>query len=298
MATTMSSKTNFKWRKIVTLLVVFLVFALILAVASTIPPLRSRARSLLSLAMAVVDGPNTRALSQGPLDNIIFLHHSTGEHFITQGGVRELLSNEGYQLWDHGYNYQGLTGPDGKSRHYSYRIPADNTDPDGLAVLFSQQEYSLPVNALSAVLQYEVIVFKSCFTPTSHVNSDEQLDFYKTQYLTIRQTIDRHPEKLFILLTQPPLNPAETNPDEAVRARMLSEWLLSPEFIGDRENLYVFDTFSFLSDNNPDSTTYSMLREDFRNGSDSHPNQTANKQIAPKLVEFIEQSIQDFSEAH
>ena len=33
---------------------------------------------------------------------------------------------------------------------------------------------------------------------------------HQAAYLTIRDFTDQHPEKLFIVMTQPPLNPAET----------------------------------------------------------------------------------------
>lgn len=275
----------------------FLIGLLSLTVLAAIPSTRSKARSAMSLVMAIADGHRIRTSELGDLTNIVFLHHSTGEHFITQGGLREALEAEGFQLWDHGYNYQGLTGPDGKPRKYSYRIPADNTDPDGLAVLFNQPSSTIPINAFSGLLQHEVILIKSCFTPTSHIDSEEQLERYKADYLAIRDVINQHPNKVFLLMTQPPLNLAETNPDEAARARALADWLVSPEFGNGHNNLYVFNTFAFLVDDNPDSIRYNMLRESFSNGSDSHPNQKANEQIVPMLVAFIKISIQSYQGA-
>ena len=102
---------------------------------------------------------------------------------------------------------------------YSYSVPNDLTDPPALAHIFSQREYPLPLNTLSGLLQHEVIILKSCFDPTSHIESDAELEEYKAAYTIIHQRMRQHPEKLFILLTQPPLNPAETDPEQAHHAR-------------------------------------------------------------------------------
>lgn len=53
--------------------------------------------------------------SDGRYTNIIFLHHSTGRNLILEGNVRSLLTERGYQFWDHDYNHIGLTMPDGPS---------------------------------------------------------------------------------------------------------------------------------------------------------------------------------------
>ena len=145
------------------------------------------------------------------------MHHSTGNNLIEKGGVRENFTQAGYDFWDQGYNNPGLRDPSGKFTGYSYNIPRDNTDPDGLARIFAQRSYGQPLNALSGLFQHEVIIFKSCFAPANQIESDAQLEQYKTWYVGIRNVIDQHPEKLFIVVTIPPLNPAETNPGQATR---------------------------------------------------------------------------------
>ena len=49
--------------------------------------------------------------SKGDYTNVIFLHHSTGRALIAEGDVRPLLTELGYQFWDHGYNHEGLVRP-------------------------------------------------------------------------------------------------------------------------------------------------------------------------------------------
>jgi hypothetical protein len=258
--------------------------------------LRSLPRNIISAARAVADRQTVTQYNQGKFTNIIFLHHSTGENLILQGGVRERFTEAGYNFWDHSYNAQGLRDPAGKYTGYSYIVPGDNTDPDGMARIFSQRAYDLPINTLSGLLQHEVIIIKSCFAPANNIKSDQQLETYKSWYLGIRNTMDRHPDKVFVFVTFPPLNPAETNREEATRARAFADWLKSEEFLNGHPNIFTFDLFGKLAEENPAAPDFNMLRQSYRNGSDSHPNQLANETIGPLLVDFVIKAIGQYQE--
>lgn len=240
---------------------------------------------------AVKDTNHVRSMSKGNSTDIIFLHHSVGHNLIAQTNLREKLTQMGYAFWDQDYNSPGLTKPDGTLAGYSYPVPGDNTNPDGLAALFSQPVYPLPINAFSGLLQHQVIMIKSCY-PASNIESDQQLDQYKSYYRQIRAAMDQHPDKIFIILTTPPLNPAETNPANAARARQIADWLASSEFSNGHPNLYVFNLFNLLAEDNPAAPDDNMLRAAYRDGGDSHPNAVANQAVAPLLAEFIQRSIQ------
>ena len=41
---------------------------------------------------------------EGDFSRVMFLHHSCGANLIEQGGVRQLLTDLGYEFYDHGYN--------------------------------------------------------------------------------------------------------------------------------------------------------------------------------------------------
>lgn len=243
-----------------------------------------------NLGMAIIDSSRVKS-DADDFTNIVFVHHSTGNNLIKDGNVRKLFQEAGYELWDHGYNEQGLRMPDGKSTGYNYNIPGDNTNPGGLNRLLNQTEYPIPINAYSGLLQHDVLVLKSCFRPTNNIRSDEQLEQYKTWYLQMRDEMDQHSEKVFIIVSPPPLNPAETNPEEATRARAFSVWLQSDEFLSGHTNIYTFDYFNYLAVSDPASEEYNMLKEQYRVGDDSHPNQHANETIGPIFVEFISNSI-------
>lgn len=151
----------------------------------------------------------------------------------------------------------------------------------------------MPLNAFSGLLQHEVIAFKSCF-PVSDITSDEQLEQYKFYYLNMRDVMDRYPGRLFIAVTPPPLNPAETNAEAAARARAFADWLTSDEYLSGHPNLFTFDFFGHLAEEDPTSPDYNMLQEEYREGSDSHPNRLANETIGPIFADFIAGSVQSY----
>jgi hypothetical protein len=247
--------------------------------------------------IAVILGSRAvKADSRGDFTNVIFLHHSVGHNLIAQGNLRELFQQNSFALWDQDYIGEGLTAPDGSRTGYSYPIPSDNTDPDGLAVLFDQPLYGVPVNALSGLMEHEVIMLKSCF-PNSQITSNEQLQKFKDYYISVRAFMQKHPEKLFIILTQPPLNPAETNLENAARARQLADWMKSEDFIQGTPNLAVFDFFDLLAEDDGTSSEFNMLRAAYRTANDSHPNQAANETIAPLLSDFVKTMAEQYRAA-
>lgn len=231
--------------------------------------------------------------SHGDYTNVVFLHHSTGRNLIEQGEVRKRLTEAGFDFWDHDYNPRGLTRPDGASSGYSYSVPDDNTDPDGFAHIFSQRLYSKPLNAFSGLMQHEVIIFKSCF-PVSHITSDAQLDQYKAYYLQMREVMDQYPDHVFLVMTPPPLNPAATDTEAAGRARAFAEWLKSEDFLAGHPNVFTFDFFDLLAEGDSSRSDYNRLREAYREGTDSHPNELANQTIGPIFADWIAEAVQSY----
>ena len=106
--------------------------------------------------------------------------------------------------------------------------------------------------------------------------------------------MEEHPEKLFIILTSPPLNPAETDLQTAARARQVSDWLASEEFLSGIPNIFVFDYYSLLAEENPETADFNMLREEYREGTDSHPTKNADEEIGPVFVQFILKAIETY----
>lgn len=243
--------------------------------------------TLVLLVLTCLLLPGRPVLAQAR-PTIIFLHHSCGLALIDEGNVREGLTARGYDFYDHGYNDEGLRLPDGTYAGRNFDVPGDNTDPDGYATIFSQSLHDPPDNTFSYLMQYDVIVFKSCF-PVSNIADDDQLAAYQSYYRTIRDRIDQHPEKLFIVVTQPPQVPGSSDRQEAARARAWTQWLQSAEFLAGHPNLFVFDFFGYLAGDD------NFLRREYRyDNQDAHPNARANQAIGPLFVDFIDQAIRSY----
>ncbi len=251
-----------------------------------------RERKLLAfwglLALVLAGWGGATAQEEEPI-SIIFMHHSTGANLIAQGSVREGFTELGYAFWDHGYNDEGLVDPEGNWLGVNWDVPDDNTDPDGWYNVFNQPVTDPPANTFSHMLQHDVIIFKSCF-PSSDIQSEEQFRDYQRYFLSIRDAIDQHPDKLFIPFTTPPLVPNSTSPEAATRARQWAEYLTSDEYLEGHPNIFVFDIFTLLADED------GYLREEYRPDEwDSHPNEFANQTAGPVLVAFVDEAIRSFT---
>ncbi|MDY7077203.1 MAG: carbohydrate binding domain-containing protein [Chloroflexota bacterium] len=247
---------------------------------------RCGATHILYILLALLLAANCPAIAQAQAPiRVIFLHHSCGENLIEQGQVRPGLTALGHEFYDHGYNSDGLRLADGSYTGANFDVPGDNTDPDGFAEIFAQPLHDPPDNTFSHLMQYDVIAFKSC-SPTSNIWGDEHLAEYKSYYLAIRDRMDQHPDKIFIVVTQPPQVPGSSDPEEATRARAFASWLQSDEYLAGHPNVFTFDFFGLLAGDD------NFLRADYRyDDYDGHPNERANRAIGPLFVEFIDQAI-------
>ena len=78
-----------------------------------------------------------------------------------------------------------------------------------------------------------------------------------------------------------------TNPDEATRARQLSQYLMSESYTQNVDNVVIFEFFDLLADTN--GVNANMLKREYCPWffQDSHPNKKANMVIAPLFVKCI-----------
>ncbi len=225
------------------------------------------------------------------LTNLFFLHHSTGNGFIEAGDMRGWLSTynaangKSYALWDHGYNYEGLRNAVGTWTGTGYNIPDDNTDPDGLHNLWTTNNGA----RATIMTNHQVIAFKSCF-PASAIGNAAELEQYKQYYRAMRTYFDAHPERLFVVMSTPPLHRLSTNVTEADNARAFANWLKSAAYLSGHANIVCFDLFDMLARSDDASATRNMLRYDYEqsHGSgDSHPNALANQTVGPAFAQFL-----------
>lgn len=245
---------------------------------------------------------------------IVFLHQSTGADIIKDGNLRALLRQQApaLELWDYAFNptslkytiasylglryrmpdhFYGLHDGAGRRVSGSFQVPGDNTSPEALAGIFAQPVTQPAANTLSNLLRFDVIAFKSCFT-IFPLTSDEQLARYQQAYVSIRRTLDQHPDKLFLPLTPPPLRASLSTPEQAARARRFARWIMSPEFHGGQAHIQPFDLFDALAvpEGAPDANT---LRPEFCRAdvNDSHPNPEANTIIAGQWAGWLARTV-------
>ena len=249
----------------------------------------------LGTTPAQLDAVDLESSSTGPLRKMFFLHHSTGWGIISEGDMRGYVAAfnsahaETFELWDQGYNGDGPRDQDGNDSGTMYEVPGDNTDVDGLNYLWTSPELDAVTCRNGFLADYDVIAFKSCF-PNSAIDSDERLDQYKTWYLEIRSALDAHPDKLFIIMSTPPLVPDETFPEHAARARAFANWLKSSTYLSGHPNIVCFDLFDALAAPADAMTEANMLRPEYRiegEPHNSHPNPVGNAAVGPVLAQFF-----------
>lgn len=224
--------------------------------------------------------------------NLFFLHHSVGNGLVVEGNMRGTIevynSAHGthYGLWDHGYNSDGLRNPAGEETGINYDIPDDNTDPDGLFYLWTSSSAEYAACRERILANHQVIAFKSCY-PASHIYDGDTLATYKNYYLVMREFFNLYPERLFVVMSTPPLHRLDTNTNEAYYARSFANWLKSSDYLSGHTNIVCFDLFDHLagSDN--------FLKYEYESShtdSDSHPNALADETVGPVFATFLIQS--------
>ncbi len=233
------------------------------------------------------------AATAEPLTNLFMLHHSTGRNLIEEGDVRSWIedynaaNDTAYDFWDHDYNYIGLRNAGGAYLGTNYDIPGDNTNPDGLLNLWTTAN-----GARDQILaNHQVIAFKSCY-PASNIETDAELEERKQWYLQMRDVFDQYPEKVFVVMSQPPRHRLATNVTEADRARAFADWLKSDTYLDGHDNVVCIDLFNELARPDDGDETRNMLIYEYERShynSDSHPNVLANETVGPWFAEqFVE----------
>jgi len=242
--------------------------------------------------------PNmTIAKNQGNAKKIkiLFIHHSTGANLIKEGELRKKIYqlNSRVEFWDHNYNllpilssffarytnYQGLTDNSGNYTGKDYNIVVSNNSPKEYAEIFSRNQNN---PTLQSILSYDIIIFKNCFS-TTIIKTEDQLKEDKKYYMSIRNSLIRFPTKQFILLTPPPARKEITSIQNASRAKKLTAWLQSEDFLQKTPNINIFDLFGKLSDENGFLKSRYIKLIPF----DSHPNLKANQEISLILANYI-----------
>ena len=106
----------------------------------------------------------------------------------------------------------------------------------------------------------------------------------------MRDFFDTRSDRLFIVMSTPPLHRLATNSRAAINARAFADWLCSDQYLSGHPNVRCFNLFDQLAQSNDESAVANMLRyvyEGSHTNSDSHPNTFANQTVGPVFANFL-----------
>jgi len=221
--------------------------------------------------------PGPEALSARPpaqTVKLVFVHHSTGENWLADwsGQLGITLKNNNYFVSDTNYGW----GPDGIG---------DNTDTGHWWLWFRGGSRTRYLNALYTEYNQNseysrladdpggentIIMFKSCF-PNSHIGGnpndppktgsnplrgqDSNSEYMKVAnvkgiYKDLLVYFKSRQDKLFILISSPPLVKGATDASHATNARAVHTWLVKNWLKNyPYKNVAVFDFYNVLTSN-------------------------------------------------
>jgi len=214
------------------------------------------------------------SLNPNPPDSpvrLIFIHHSTGENWLSDdnGALGIALRDNRYYVSDTNYGWgPGSIGDNTDIGHWWlwFRGPTSSTYLDALYAESDQNSsYSRLSNNPGG--ENEIVMFKSCFPnsalqgnpndPIPLINNnplkgqdagspDHTVANAKGIYLDILEYFRTRQDKLFIVITAPPLG----DPTYSSNARAFNDWLVNGWLAGyPHQNVFVFDFYNVLTTN-------------------------------------------------
>lgn len=255
---------------------------------------------LFSVVLLCQCGSSGSVTPPTPTDlKMFFLHHSVGRNLLNEGSVRATITayntehDTDYELWDHDYNAEGLYNGSGVATGTNYAIPGDNTNPDGLYALWTNADDDWTASRdqiMSAVNDYDVIAFKSCYIALDNLTNAAELEEWQNWYLDMRDYFDDHTDKLFVVMPPPPLIEADTTAANAALARQFADWLSSDTYLSGHPNVVCFDLFDYFAgaDN--------FLLNAYESDDASHPNALGNETVGPIFANFLSDSANAYFE--
>jgi len=251
----------------------------------------------------------------------VFIHHSTGGNWLADpndngpyGGLGMALMNNNYHVSATNYGW----GPDGIG---------DRTDiPDWpewftgvnsaaiLSALFTEPgqnvggfgDWSRLASAPAG--QNRIILFKSCFPnsnldgnpndpPAANLSHDFTVANAKAVFNRVLTYFQTRPDKLFIVITAPPLMASATDATRAANARAFASWLVNDWLVGyPLANVAVFDYYNVLTapdnhhrwnNNAIEHVIGTASNTAYYPSDDSHPNTTGQQKATSEFVPLL-----------
>jgi len=240
---------------------------------------------------------------------ILFLHHSTGEH-IWEGGQTDIFSKirkkiskeEAVSHWFREYN---------KKYHKNYQI-TDQYFPTASPYGWNNYPfdyYNIWVKHAGnklfkeeptleiLTMKYNVIIWKHCF-PVSNILPDttvpnidsevKTLGNYKLQYNALKKKMHEFSDTKFIIWTGAALVKGATTGKNATRAREFFSWVRT-QWNEPGDNIYLWDFYQLETE----SGLY--MKDEYATGkTNSHPNPVFSKKVYPlfckRITDIIEKN--------
>lgn len=257
-------------------------------------------------------GDNSDASSPEEIARLIFIHHSTGENWLADdnGKLGEALAENNYYVSDTNYGWGvDSIGDLTDIGHWWlwFRGPNSEIYLDELYKEGGQNsEYSRPSTEVSG--ENEIIMFKSCFPNSSlggyvddpildiesnMLRGEDSGSIYHTVanakgiYIDLLEYFETRTDKLFIVITAPPLSDSTY----ADNARAFNNWLVN-DWLDDYayKNVAVFDFYDVLAD--PSSNT---LKYPSGEG-DDHPSNEGNLLATEEFIPFLNSVYRNWQE--
>jgi len=250
------------------------------------PATRGQVAYLLAGSQDILlPSPSSTSLDPSPPERpvrLIFIHHSTGENWLSDdyGRLGLALRENRYFVSDTNYGWgPGAIGDRTDIGNWWewFRGPDSNLI---VAALYLESGQNCAYSRLEEDPggENEVVLFKSCFpnsallgTPADPVpaitdnplqGQDAGSDAHtvanaKGIYLDLLHYFQTRPDKLFVVITAPPLSDSAT----AANARAFNQWLAHDWLQGySSKNVFVFDFYNVLTSNGGDPQTSDLDR--------------------------------------
>ena len=231
---------------------------------------------------ALADDPNP----PGQTVKLIFIHHSTGENWLADGngGLGIALRDNNYFVSDTNYGWGPDSIGDSTDIGHWWNWFRGTNSATYLNALYAESGQHASYSRLASDPggENEIIMFKSCF-PNSHLGGnpgdppttgDNPLRGQDagSEYMTVGNAkgiyndilayFQTRQDKLFVVITAPPLVASETDATHAANARAFNNWLVNDWLASyPYHNVAVFDFYNVLTSNGGNANTNDLGSE-------------------------------------
>ena len=237
---------------------------------------------------------------------LVFIHHSTGENWLMDdyGNLGRALAENNYFVSDTNYGWgPNSIGDRTDIPNWVEWFASENT-PVYMDALFNENgQHSEYMRALADPGgENQIIIFKSCFPNSAlegDINDPDDPDGWLTlgnvkyTYKTILEYFATRPDKLFIVVTAPPLSDSTY----AANARAFNDWLVY-DWLADYplSNVAVFDFHAALTGPNNRHRLVNGHVEHFTEpgmntlyypSDDDHPNERGSQKGTGEFVPLL-----------